>query len=69
MPGQSDKFDAGVKKRPGAKRRPIAEPSLASPPAVKYSKRSYTTKYKLRVLSYWYQAKIATGPTTSRQPN
>lgn len=47
-----DKFYAGVKKRPGPKRKPIAERSLAPPHAVKYSKQSYTIKYKLRVHSY-----------------
>lgn len=69
MPARSDKFYAGVKKRPGPKRRPIAEQQLAFPRAVKYTKRSYTVKYKLRVLSYWHYTKIPTGPTTSRPPN
>lgn len=62
-------FYAGVKKRPGPKRKSIAEKKLAPPkPVLTNPHRSYTAQYKLRVLSYWQHTKIRIGPTKTRQP-
>lgn len=61
-------FYAGVRKRPGPKRKPVSERQLNPPPPVKNQNRPYTVRYKLRVLSYWHHTQIRSGPTTFRQP-
>lgn len=68
-PLRSTKSYRIVKKRPGPKRKSIAERRLVPPPAIKNPHRSYTTQFKLRVLSYWHHTEIRTGPSTTRSPN
>ena len=67
-PLPADRFYAGVKKRPGPKRRPIADAPHAPPKPVESRYRSYTVSYKLRILSYWQTPSIPIGPTGKRIP-
>jgi hypothetical protein len=62
-------FYAGVKKRPGPRKRPISEKALAPPRPIQTPHRSYTVKFKLRVLSYWRHTRLPIGPTQTRQPS
>ena len=52
--------------RTGPRRIEIIERPLAFPPPVLATKKQYTARYKLRVLSYLHHATIPTGPTTTR---
>jgi len=54
------------RKRPGPKRTDIVQIPLSFPPAVSATKKHYTTRYKLRVLSYLNHATVVTGPTRTR---
>ncbi|RPB04382.1 hypothetical protein L873DRAFT_1758859 [Choiromyces venosus 120613-1] len=54
------------KLRPGPKRIDIIQKPLAFPPPVSATKKHYTTRYKLRVISYLHHATIPTGPTSTR---
>jgi len=65
---QRKRFYAGVKKKPGPKRKQLAESLRAAPRRVEYPHRAYKVSYKLRVLSYWVTPSIGTGPTQLRKP-
>lgn len=64
------KFYAGIKKKTGPKRKPLAEAlqTVSHRKPVQNPYRSYTVSYKLRVLSYWYKPSIPCGPTKLREP-
>ncbi|RPB01809.1 hypothetical protein L873DRAFT_1566635, partial [Choiromyces venosus 120613-1] len=55
-------------KKPGPKRKQLAESLRAAPRRVEYPYRSYKVSYKLRVLSYWITPSIGAGPTQLRKP-
>jgi len=64
----AERFYAGVKKKPGPKRKQLAESLRAAPRRVEYPHRAYKVSYKLRVLSYWVTPSIGAGPTQLRKP-
>lgn len=55
------------KKHPGRQRTEIVSKPLAFPPPVSMTKRQYTVRYKLWVLSYLEHARVPLGPTTTRE--
>jgi len=67
-PLPANKFYAGVKKKCGPRRKPLAEVLRQPSKEVTNPYCSYTVSYKLRVLSYWAGAKIPCGPTKVREP-
>jgi hypothetical protein len=67
-PLSADRFYAGIKKKPGPKRRAIIEVSRVAPKPVGSRHCSYSVSYKLRVLSYWNSSSIPIGPSRKRQP-
>lgn len=68
IPSQDLGASAKSKQRPGPKRLSIAKRPLSFPPPVACTQRSYSVKYKLRVLSYLQHAEIPYGPTKTRKP-
>lgn len=66
-PLPADKFYAGIKKKRGPKRKPLAEILQKPERRVENPYRSYTVSYKLRILSYWIQTRVACGPTRVRE--
>jgi len=60
-------YEAQKPKCPGPHRTQIISKPLAFPPTVKHTKKQYTTRYKLRVLSYLQYATRPRGPTLSRE--
>ena len=64
----TERFYAGVKKKPGPKRKQLAESLRAAPRRVEYPYRSYKVSYKLRVLSYWETPSTLIVPTLLRKP-
>ena len=63
----ADKFYAGIKKKPGPKRKPLAEILRKPERRVENPYRSYTVSYKLRILSYWIETRVACAPTRVRE--
>ena len=55
------------RKRPGRPRIEIVTRPLVFPPPVSSRKRQYTTRYKLRILSYLEHARVPLGPTVMRE--
>jgi len=55
------------RKHPGRSRIKIVKKPLLFPPPVSTRKRQYTTRYKLRVLSYLQHALVPLGPTVMRE--
>jgi len=68
-PIPANRFYARVKKRPGPKGKGLSEALRAPPKPVENPYRSYTIRYKLRILSYWQIPSIPTGPTQLRKPS
>jgi len=64
----ADPFYAGIKKKPGPKRRPLSVALLKPKNPTLNPHRSYTVNYKLRILSYWSSKCIPCGPTRFREP-
>jgi len=67
-PLSTDRFYAGVRRKPGPKRKPLAEGLRSPPKRVENPYRTYTVSYKLRVLSYWNTPSIRSSPTKLRKP-
>ena len=67
-PLPAERFYAGVKKKPGPKRKQLTEGLRLAPQQVENPYRSYRVSYKLRVLSYWENPSIPIGPTQLRKP-
>jgi len=67
-PLPAGKFYAGIKKKRGSKRKPLTEILQRPTKVAENPYRSYTIKYKLRVLSYWIGPQIRYSPTKVRQP-
>ena len=66
-PLSTDWFYAGVQRKPGLKRKPLAEGPRSPPKRVENPYRTYTVSSKLRVLSYWNTPSIRSSPTKLRK--
>lgn len=64
----ADKFYAGVKTKRGPKCKSFADVLQCPKKQVSNPYRSYTVRYKLRVLSYWIAAEKPCGPTRVQEP-
>ncbi|RPA91058.1 hypothetical protein L873DRAFT_1848493 [Choiromyces venosus 120613-1] len=67
-PFPANAFYAGIKKKPGLKRKLLSEKARTPPKPVENLYRSYDVSYKLRILSYWDTPLIPSGLTRMRKP-
>jgi len=67
-PLSTDRFYAGVERKPGPKRKALSERQQSLPKRVENPYPRYTVSYKLRVLSYWDSPSIQIGPTKRPKP-
>ncbi|RPA90495.1 hypothetical protein L873DRAFT_1848778 [Choiromyces venosus 120613-1] len=67
-PLPANAFYAGIKKKPGLKRKLLSEKARTPPKPVENLYQSYDVSYKFRILSYWDTPLIPSGPTTMRKP-
>lgn len=67
-PLSTNRFYAGIRQKPGPKRKLLAQQLRSLPKRVENPYRTYTVSYKLRVLSYWATPSIPISPTKLRKP-
>ncbi|RPA99256.1 hypothetical protein L873DRAFT_1843781 [Choiromyces venosus 120613-1] len=67
-PLPAERFYAGIKKKPGPKRKLLSEQLRVVPKPVENRYRSYSISYKLRVLSFWDTPSIPSGSSTVHKP-